>query len=38
MTIVDDIEDYLHNNNDCGNLKDEINYLYGKEFLMISVC
>jgi len=35
---MDHPKDYLHNNNDCVNLKDESTYLYGKEVLMIFVC
>ena len=38
MTTMDHPKDYLHNNNDCVNLKDESTYLYGKEVLMIFVC
>jgi len=35
MTILDNLEDSFHNNNDHKNIKEEITYLYGKEVLMI---
>lgn len=38
MTTIDTSEDSLHNNNDQGNLKDEITYVYENEVLIISIC